>query len=249
MKNVTIVGILAAVIILTGCRSPISKVRNGYLEYNKTTTVGQALEHSFQNGTWKSFTTEKGVTIVEFDGSHPFKEARGIWGNPDSAECSDNLICAALAKKLEDDCNSNSDALNYKNTHDNLALQISEASQQMEDLYKQEFHNDNVRPNGTLNPGQSEQQRQDIIKQWTDNRNREVDELSKKRDQLQEQLRNLTDPKRACFDNAYKQHAGDPIPVAVQFSINSEVPSSTTQMTCLGARRNSFITCTSRRVL
>jgi hypothetical protein len=132
MKNVTIVGILAVVSLLTGCRSAINKVRNGYLEYNKTTTIGQALEHTFSNGKWKSFTTEKGATIVEFDGSYPF----GKLYDPSTGEssCTGSLVCAALLKKLENDCNSNSNASNYQNTHDNLARQISEVEKQRDDL-------------------------------------------------------------------------------------------------------------------
>lgn len=211
MKNVTIIGILTAVCLLAGCRSNssnVATVRNGYLEYNKTTTVAQALEHTFSNGTWKTFNTAKGVTIVEFDGSHPFKEARGIWGSPASEECSNNLICAALAKKIDSDCNSNSDALSYKTMYDNLTLQISGVNEQLEALDKQlsnapitDF--DRVRDNLYREGG-------------------EYKELLKKRPELQNQLPDLIDPKPACFDNAYKQNADDPIPVAVQFSINSD---------------------------
>jgi len=97
MKNVTIVGILIVSGFLTACHtkdsntqtttqvsaqapvpvspSPIDTVRNGYLESNKTTTVGKALEGTFPNGTWKTFITPKGVTIVEFDGFEPFSQA------------------------------------------------------------------------------------------------------------------------------------------------------------------------------
>jgi hypothetical protein len=97
-------------------------------------------------------------------------------------------------------------------------------STEPDDLYKEEFHDDRVNPNGTLQPGQSEQQRRNIIKQWTDNHNSEIDELSKKRLELWGQLSNLQsqDPRSACLDNAYKQNADDPIPVVVQFSINSD---------------------------
>lgn len=155
------------------------------------------MEHTFSNGKWKSFTTEKGETIVEFDGSHPF----GKLYDPSTGEssCTGYLVCAALLKKFENDCNSNSDALNYQNTHDNLALQISEVEKQIQDLYKQGIHNDNIRPNGTLNPGQSEQQREDLLKQETDNHNRGVDELTAKRLQLWGQLSNLQDPKPALL--------------------------------------------------
>jgi hypothetical protein len=208
MKNVAIAGILTAAILLSGCRSAINKVRNGYLEYNRTTTVGQALEHSFSNGKWKSFTTDKGVTLVEFDGSHPFKEARGMWGNPDSAECSNNLICAALAKKLADDCNSNPGVLNYQNTKKSLDLQISGVEQQIDALDKQVS-------NATVS--NFERVRDNIYRKGG-----EYEELGQKKRQLEGQLGSLTNPESACLDNAYEQHADDPIPVGVQFSINSD---------------------------
>src|ERR1035437_4826741 len=96
MKNVTIVVILTVSGFLTACHtkdsntqtttqvsaqapvpvspSPIDTVRKGYRESNKTTTVGKALEGTFSNGTWKTFNTQKGATIVEFDGFEPFSQ-------------------------------------------------------------------------------------------------------------------------------------------------------------------------------
>jgi hypothetical protein len=59
--------------LFTGCHetaapapapSPTNIVRSGYMEVNKTTTIGQAIDHTFQNGKWTSFTTDKGVTVV-----------------------------------------------------------------------------------------------------------------------------------------------------------------------------------------
>jgi hypothetical protein len=81
----------------------IDLVRNGYLKYNKTTTVGNALEHTFSNGTWKSFTTDKGTTIVEFDGSYPFKECIG----------SPSPICSTLAYKIMDACKTDPTVVAY----------------------------------------------------------------------------------------------------------------------------------------
>jgi hypothetical protein len=227
MRNEIIIGIFAASSFLTGCRrtptaqsaptpqsataqsgtpesdtaqSDINKVRNGYLKYNQTTTIGQALEHTFSSSTWKSFTTAKGTTIVEFDGSAPHGElSNGL------RDCNSNLICAALDKKIEADCNSNSDALSYKTTYDNLNLQISEVNQKLDALNKQ------------LSNNWSDQARDNLYRKGG-----EYDELLKNRPVLQNQLRDLTDPKPACFDNAYKQNAGDPIPVVVQFSINHD---------------------------
>jgi hypothetical protein len=160
MKNVTIVAILTVSCFLTACHtkdsntqtttqvsaqapvpvspSPIDTVRNGYLESNKTTTVGKALEGTFPNGTWKTFITQKGVTIVEFDGAEPF-------GNFGFGGCEASRACAALDKKLDDYCNSDAGIALYS-----------------KDKY------------GT------------------------------------------------CWDTTTKQHANDPIPVVVQFSINQD---------------------------
>ncbi|MFZ0305620.1 MAG: superinfection immunity protein [Terracidiphilus sp.] len=57
--------------------SAIDTVRNGYLSYNKTITIGQALGNTFQKGVWKTFVTEKGATWVEFDGSQRFGDIIG----------------------------------------------------------------------------------------------------------------------------------------------------------------------------
>ena len=124
MKNVPIVGILAAASLLTGCRSTpapqtttpqaaspqaaaaqsdaspsatpqsvIDLVRNGYLESNKTTTIGKALAGTFQNGAWKSFATDKGTTVIEFDGTELFGDAL------DSSSTFDKIL-----DKIHEDC-------------------------------------------------------------------------------------------------------------------------------------------------
>ena len=45
-----------------------------------------------------------------------------------------------------------------------------------------------------------------------------ADELTK----LKTQLKDLEDVKTSCRNDAVKQHANDPIPVGVQFTINQE---------------------------
>lgn len=47
--------------------SNVSLVKNGYLEFDKSITVGQAFNHYayFKNVEWKSFTTENGRNIVQ----------------------------------------------------------------------------------------------------------------------------------------------------------------------------------------
>jgi hypothetical protein len=56
-------------------QSPIDIVRNGYLESNKTTTIGNALAGTYKDGTWKSFTSDRGATVVEFDATEPHSES------------------------------------------------------------------------------------------------------------------------------------------------------------------------------
>jgi|ERR1035437_3813975 hypothetical protein len=167
MKNVTIVVILTVSGFLTACHtkdsntqtttqvsaqapvpvspSPIDTVRNGYLESNKTTTVGKALEGTFPNGTWKTFTNNKGATIVEYDASEPFSKFVSDSAQPlYQRGCLHNDVCEDLVHKIRDDCIANP----------------------VNDTY---------------------------IKQTTN-----------------------------CPNEAYKQHADDPIPVGVQFSVNQD---------------------------
>jgi hypothetical protein len=59
--------------------SPVDLVRNGYLKSNKTTTLGQALVGTYQNGEWKAFASAKGTTVVEFDATVPYSDYEGIY--------------------------------------------------------------------------------------------------------------------------------------------------------------------------
>jgi hypothetical protein len=94
--------------------------------------------------TWKTFITQKGVTIVEFDGFEPFSNF--------VLTCPANLICAALYKKLDDYCHSDAGKALYS------------------------------------------------------------------KDQSSYDAQDYT----TCWDTTTKQHANDPIPVVVQFSINHD---------------------------
>jgi len=47
----------------------VELVRDGYLQEYKTTTIGKAFDASFDNPQWKAFETDKGVIVVEFNGS------------------------------------------------------------------------------------------------------------------------------------------------------------------------------------
>lgn len=72
MINLIMVSItlLLLTMLLTGCQdSPIQIVKNGTLERNKTTTVGNALDHwgECDNPTWTTFQTANNVQVVEFN--------------------------------------------------------------------------------------------------------------------------------------------------------------------------------------
>ena len=51
----------------TSAQPGIELVRSGVLADHNTTTVGKALEGTFQNSKWTTFETPKGATIVQFD--------------------------------------------------------------------------------------------------------------------------------------------------------------------------------------
>jgi hypothetical protein len=240
MKNVTIIGILAASSLFTGCRSTptpqsatplsatpqsatpqsaINKVRNGYLKYNQTTTIGQALAGTFQNGEWKSFTTKKGATIVEFDGSEPFSE---------------NFAFAPAVKMIDDYCNSDAGKALYskdQSSYDAQKAQIAQLKQQKSDLYTQidkiRETPSKIKVSSSSTIPVAEQFEQ--AKKESDLKDQEINELSKKAGelgtqemQLSNQLYSASDGHSSCLEGTYKQHAHDPIPVVVQFSINQD---------------------------
>jgi hypothetical protein len=75
---------LVVAAIATSCgvvKTDVDVVRNGLLADYNTTTVGKALEGTFQNAKWSSFVTPKGVTIVQFDATVP----AGRLGHRDAA--------------------------------------------------------------------------------------------------------------------------------------------------------------------
>lgn len=82
-KKTTIFLIALAVLVIAGfliffikhsSYSAINTVRDGYLDYNRTTTVGKALDHAFQQGKWKTFRADNGATIVEYDAKASFSQ-------------------------------------------------------------------------------------------------------------------------------------------------------------------------------
>jgi hypothetical protein len=223
MKNVTIVGILVVASLLIGCRSatpsttpsatssttssPIDTVRNGYLESNQTTTIGKALAGTFQNGKWKSFTTEKGTPIVEFDGSEPFSTFSNLAISIqdqilNQQACQANATCIGLLTKIGDYCNSDAGQAQFikdqQDQHDNLETKIAE-------LTTQDVNSVVADVKGSTNHD----------KKYFDD---QAEELMK----LKAQLKNLDDGKTSCGTSALEQHANDPIPVIVQFSINHD---------------------------
>lgn len=63
-------------IAIAGCGSDTDKVKNGILEFNKTITVGQALDNwkSCESKSWEEFSAENGVKVVQFTCNHKIKE-------------------------------------------------------------------------------------------------------------------------------------------------------------------------------
>lgn len=55
-------------LMLSGCGNNIDTVKNGVLKYNKTITVGQALDNyeDCETSDWKEFETKNGANIVNF---------------------------------------------------------------------------------------------------------------------------------------------------------------------------------------
>jgi hypothetical protein len=184
---------LAAVGLLTGCRSISSNVhtvRNGYLEYNKTITIGQALEHTFSNGKWNSFTTDKGATFVEFDGTEPFSE---------------NFDFAPVVKMIDDYCKSDAGKTAYskeQTSYETMKVQVAQLKQQESSLLSQ--------GNETKDSGD----RVSIYKKERDVQDEEI--------RLSNTLYTLPNGHSTCVNTTTKQHANDPIPVAIQFSINQD---------------------------
>ena len=68
MKKVIICMVILS---LLGCSDPIGIVKDGSLEINKATTVGKALDNYkyFSKTDWKTFKTDNGQTIVQFNGT------------------------------------------------------------------------------------------------------------------------------------------------------------------------------------
>jgi len=71
---VLLVAVLTMVVVLTGCDKfgggDVSLVKTGYLDFDKSTTVGQAFDgyKFFTKKEWKSYKTDQGRKVVEFKG-------------------------------------------------------------------------------------------------------------------------------------------------------------------------------------
>lgn len=66
MKKVLFIAVIS--ILLSGCGSDIDLVKNGTMNFNKTTTVGKVLDNwaACDSREWKSFKTKTGVRVVSF---------------------------------------------------------------------------------------------------------------------------------------------------------------------------------------
>lgn len=61
---------------LAGCGSDIDLVKGGIMEFNKTTTLGKALDNwkSCENREWEEFKTDNGVKVVQFTCQHKVEQ-------------------------------------------------------------------------------------------------------------------------------------------------------------------------------
>jgi uncharacterized protein YecT (DUF1311 family) len=62
--------------ILGGCGDDISKIKYGVMDFNKTITVGDALDNwkSCEAGHWRKFLTDNNTRVVEFECQHKITE-------------------------------------------------------------------------------------------------------------------------------------------------------------------------------
>jgi len=111
-----------------GDSSVISIVRNGVLKDYNMATVGRAFEGTFQNARWSSFETQKGVTVVQFDGTIPFDR---LYENEEDAvalaEKRDKCVASlGFAKTLEE----------YENKKKDVYQLLQQAEGQRYDAYE-----------------------------------------------------------------------------------------------------------------
>jgi uncharacterized protein YcfL len=74
MKKLALLSVMCIAIV--GCGSDTNKVKNGILDFNKTITVGQALDNwkSCESRNWEEFSADNGVKVVQFACNHKVKE-------------------------------------------------------------------------------------------------------------------------------------------------------------------------------
>lgn len=94
-------------IALSGCgSSDTDLVKSGTMQFNKTTTLGQALDSwkSCNQQSWNEFKTENGVRVVEFTCSHKvnkyMKKAKSLLSKENQAKA-DQLDITSLTHKFQ----------------------------------------------------------------------------------------------------------------------------------------------------
>jgi hypothetical protein len=122
-----------------GDSSVISIVRNGVLKDYNMATVGRAFEGTFQNARWSSFETQKGVTVVQFDGTIPFDR---LYENEEDAvalaEKRDKCVASlGFAKTLEElQRRSKESEEEYENKKKDVYQLLQQAEGQRYDAYE-----------------------------------------------------------------------------------------------------------------
>jgi len=73
MKKVKLFLLVIAVMVsLSGCGGNIDLVKNGVMDFNKTTALGKALDNweSCESRNWEEFKTDNGIQVVQFSCQH-----------------------------------------------------------------------------------------------------------------------------------------------------------------------------------
>jgi hypothetical protein len=127
LSVLVVAGFLAFFFIKHSSYSAINTVRDGYLDYNRTTTVGNALKHAFLNGSWRTFTANDGATVVEFDGKAAFSQLYRA-KDMNAVLCQATKPCMDLFNHLVDSCKEPETSSNYQNQNACLDDKVEQAA-------------------------------------------------------------------------------------------------------------------------
>ncbi|MDV6328305.1 hypothetical protein Q5L94_09545 [Idiomarina sp. Sol25] len=64
--------VVPIILFLAGCGSEVEQIKSGTMDFNKTITLGQALDNwkSCEKRDWEQFETDNGIKVVQFSCQH-----------------------------------------------------------------------------------------------------------------------------------------------------------------------------------